>query len=240
MKKQKKINVKQLESHCKIFNIKMGGMEFLKVDAATIDAIEEAYADGAKIRMRLNGDMLVVQTTHDYLKGDSLIDVTSRAPQIIKDLRSGRISFATRGLLQNVIEETSEIPVLIFEIEASVNLMMEEVSTLQKWMERRKTIWRISVKNSNGICLAVAYVCDQKYFDWTKLWLKGFISRKATYQHNLKIQKIYEEELVNSKVAKLFEADLQCSGFIPVKSGMEEAKKIQRVLKTAAWVNERM
>lgn len=231
---------KQLESHCKIFNIKMDAVENVITNTSIIDEIEESYSKGARILMAYSEGMLKIETTHDFLKRSYLVDVTSGAREIIKEMREGSLSYKTRLQLQDSEVTEFEFPIVIFEVERSVEFMLEDVQVLQKWMEHGRKIWRTSVRNSKGILLAVAYVSDQKYFDWTKLWLKKFISRKKTYQHNLKIQHLYEEELVNTKVAKLFEADLQCSGFIPVKSAQVEYRRIQRVLRTTNWINRKV
>lgn len=236
-KKEKPINAKRLESHNKRFTIIMDGVENVKTDFGTIAEIEEAYANGARVLMGISNGTIIVETSHDFLKASSFIDVTNQLPRIIIELRKRRISYETRLMLQDKVEVNQDVPVIVFEVERQVKWMMEDLQTLKEWMDSRKKIWRISMRNSKGILLAVAYIPDQKWFDWMKEWMDCFMSRKQTYLHHTRIQPLYKQTLVNPRAAKLFVSDLQRSGFIPVKSAQEEYKKIQQIMRTAAWVN---
>ena len=237
MKEQKKFNAKKLEPHEKLYNIKFDGVENVDADAAIIAAIQEAYASGAKIRMRLDKNILIAESTHDYLKKDSLIDVTNQAVSIIRELKKGRLSYPTRLILQENKEIQKEKRFLIFTIERTVRGMMDDIQILKSWMELGQKIWRIDITNSLGTLLLLVYVKDQKHFEDVLSYLERFMNQRPVYRHNSKIQFLHEEELVNLKVAKVFEAELEQSGFMPVKSAQVEYKKIKRLLKTATWVN---
>lgn len=238
MDMKKEFNAKKLEPHQNLYNLKFDGVENVKADVDTIDAICEAYSLGRRVLMGISGRMLIIETTSDFLKKSYLVDVTSCANEIIKEIRKGRLSYETRMQVQDTEIALSEIPIIIFEVEKQVKWMLEDIQTLKEWMDSGKKIWRISVRNSKGILLAIAYVSDQKWFDWMKEWMDCFMSRKQTYLHHTRIQPLYKQTLVNPRAAKLFVSDLQRSGFIPVKNAQHEFKKIKQILKTASWVNK--